>query len=119
MNRQTLIGLAAFSVLVFGFIAYTRMTVQAPPVELPQGITNHGGDEYGVAGFAVIDSVGLVQAPESMYYDLALPLDADVIAFIRSHHLYLATFKPAFETEWQDSLGRAPVIAGTWIYYRE
>lgn len=119
MKRQTLFGLAFFSLIVFGFLAYTRFTLQAPPVELPRSVTDHGDGQYGAAGFAVVDTVGFVQAPGGMYYDMAGSLDAEVKAFIRAKDLYLADFRPAIETEWQDSLGRAPVIAGTWIYLRE
>lgn len=110
--------LFAVAALVTVFVAFIAWRESQKP-ELPKGITAQLDGSYGVAGFAVVDSAGVVQAPDGMYYDFALSLDPEDKAFIRSERLYVAGFEPFVTTNWEDSLGRFPVLAGTWIYYRE
>jgi hypothetical protein len=117
MNRTVLFSLAVFSLIVFGFIAYTQ-AIKQPAQDLPSAVVLRDDGSVAVAGFAVVDTMGIAQAPGGMYYDFALSLDPEEKQYIRANNLYPGTFEPSITTEWQDSLGRAPVLAGVWIYYR-
>lgn len=113
MNRQTLFALAFFSLIVFGFVAYTRAN-QPPAGVLIQGETarvkahaayNMWGEDGNGGG--------------RKDYKLTEPVDPAVDGWLKDNGYQRAGFEPYAEVGVADSLGLYPLVVGYVLYNKQ
>lgn len=113
MKRQTLIALAAFSLIVFGFLAYQRAT--APP----EGVLIEGNTARVKASAAYNMWGEDGNGNGAKEYRLTEPIDPVLLTWLEEHGYERVAFEPYAENGFADSLGLYPLFIGYVLYNKQ
>lgn len=113
MDRKLLYALAFFSLIVFGFLAYTR--AQAPP----EGVLIEGNTARvkASAAYNMWGEDGNGNGVKE--YRLTEPIPAELTAWLEGHGYKRAGFEPYAENGVADSLGLYPLFVGYVLYNKQ